>query len=105
MSIGKDDKNQIWFQSDQFLTNVTLAKEFYVKKRWFAEKWKLFASFHTKKWDNWSNHYYVVSSNKLVGTYKSEIEATMALGQARKAMGIKLIEKSYLDLEEYNEKL
>jgi len=92
--IGKDQKNQIWFKSDQFLTRITTAEEFRVKKCWFRKKWKLYAMERRRHWFTQEIHLL----SRLIGVYKSEFEASECLYAASRALNIELIEeKTILD--------
>ena len=99
MSGGTDKRGNIWFQSDQFLSNITKAKEFCIRKKWFREKWNLYAMFEITYESFWLGEQRKIK-RKLIGSYKSDTEASLALSQARKIMGISIIEKSYIDLIE-----
>jgi hypothetical protein len=93
MTVGKDTKNQFWFQSEHFLVNVSKAVEFYVEKGLFwSKKWYLYAK--VPRIDPGGNEYL---GSKLIGMYRTELEATMGLSQARKALGITLLDQSYFD--------
>lgn len=93
MTVGKDAKNQIWFQSEQFLVNISKAVEFYAEKGLFWSKtWYLYAKIPATT--SFGESY---MSHKLIGKYRTELEATMGLSQARKALGIIAMDESYFD--------
>ena len=90
-------KNEIWFQSEQYLTNITGAVEFKVKKRWFRKEWNLYAVIELKGTDEWEEEYTYINT-KIIGRYRSEVEATLGLTQVRKLLGIQAVSSlSFLD--------
>lgn len=86
-----ETKEQVWFQSDQYLTNITEAVEFQVTKRWFRDSWKLEALLNI--WEtNWRGELYIDTQEwKCIGIYSSKETAALSLDQARKALNLKVI--------------
>ena len=93
--IGKDPQGRIWFKSDQCLSDITDAQDFYVQKvGWWNKEWQLVAVFIKRAAyfrDNVNQRAYVpaLTEEKVLGTYKKESAASLALEELMRLRGIK----------------
>ena len=90
--IAKDKSGGNWFKSDQYVTNITGANEFYVKHRWFGFGWfSLIAVFPKSE-----NRYVLGEGNKEfkwkeykeIGRFHTALEASFGLEEAMRLKGI-----------------
>ena len=96
---GKDAQGNYWFKSDQSLTDVSDASYFYVHAssswftRWKKPKYKLYARYFKKVrvWNSYYSQHENVQrqTDKVIGTYKSEFAASLALEEVMKIKKIK----------------
>jgi hypothetical protein len=93
MIIGKSPDGKIWFKSDQFLKDVTNGFKFQVSKTFFKESWKLWAAFRAQGKNN-DGSKFTYTQWELLGIYKSEAEASAALGRVMSVLDIKPIDSA-----------
>lgn len=82
--VGKDKEERYWFKSDQRLTEVTDCFDFQVvEDGWWQKRWKLYGFRMAAKayYNQFVGNVPAKIEEKLLGTYKSERDASMALEQ------------------------
>jgi hypothetical protein len=96
--IGKDPNGRYWFKSDQCLTDITEATDFYVEKVgvWKWKNWRLVAVYVKRPAyyrDNVNQQGYVKAliENKVLGYYDRHTAASLALEELMRIKDIKEI--------------
>lgn len=96
--IGKDPEGRVWFKSDQCLTDITEATDFYVQQvGWWRKKWQLVAVYIKRPAyfrDNVNQRAYVpaLTEEKVLGEYEKGTSASLALEELMRLRGIKEID-------------
>lgn len=98
-TVGKDTKGRYWFKSDTLLIDITNALHFYVARGgWWWKRWNLYGMFQVPR-KYWSYYHDRLEEHptdkikeaKLLGTYPSAAQASMALEEVMKIKGITAI--------------
>ena len=89
--VAKDRFDKCWFKSDQKITDITKAVDFYVYKSGFwQKKYHVYARFVKTMehifYDPWEE-----ITHKKLGTYDSKEEASVALDDILEAKGMKVV--------------
>lgn len=92
---GKAANGTYWFKSDQYLTDLTHASHFYVKPPsyifFWRRKYNLMAKF-AKPIRFWNGYKYedgFKTWHKVIGKYRSEPSASLALEEVMKVLNIR----------------
>ena len=89
--VAKDRQNRHWFKSDQKITDITRAVDFYVYKSGiWKKKYHVYARF-VKKYENFWGDKWNEDTHKKLGTYDSKEEASVALGEILEVRGMKVV--------------
>ena len=89
--VAKDRTDKCWFKSDQKITDITKAVDFYVYKSGFwKKKYHVYARY-IKKFENFWGVKWDEETSKKLGTYDSKEEASVALGEILEAKGMKVV--------------
>ena len=93
--IGKDKNGGVWFKSDQYVTNISKASEFYVRHRWFGlGSYSLIAVFPFTKHQYICGEGYVDKTYhqyKEIGRFKTALEASFGMEEAMRLKGINVV--------------
>ena len=86
--VAKDASGGRWFKSDQYVTNISEAGEFYVKHRWLGfGSFSLIAVYPRTRKDDWGK-LIPYSEYKEIGRFHTALEASFGLEEAMRLKGI-----------------
>jgi len=88
--IGRDKNGGAWYKSDQYITDISKAAEFYVKHRWFGlGAYSVIAVTHCYRKDKeypYAEHFW--TERREIGRFRTALEASFGLEEAMRLKDI-----------------